>query len=381
MKVALVHDYLTQRGGAERVVLSMLKAFPAAPLHTSLYDPGGTFPEFVGEEIRTFGIDRSSLLRKHHRLALPLLARSFGRTHVEGDVVVCSSSGWAHGVRVRGRKIVYCYTPAHWLYDGRKYLGRRSGVHSTFLAGIRPPLVTWDKRAASTADRYITLSTAVRDKIRAVYGIDAEVVHPPPILHPDGPWVPVEGIEPGFFLCVSRLLPYKNVDAIVTAFSQLRDERLVVVGFGPVRRRLETMSGPNVSFLGTVSDAQLRWLYSRSQAVVAASYEDYGLTPLEGATFGKPAVVLRMGGFLDTVVDEGTGIFFDTPDPDRIAQAIRRASGQTWDADYFRTHTEQFSEERFIRRLRTIVREEAAHESGTSSPSGGTAGREDTGDS
>src|ERR671923_1711210 len=115
--VAIVHDYLTQRGGAERVVLSMLKAFPGAPVYTSLYYPEGTFEEFREIEIRRSFLDRAVPLRRRHRLALPLLASAFSRMRVDAEVAVCSSSGWAHGARVRGRKVVYCHTPARWLYQ------------------------------------------------------------------------------------------------------------------------------------------------------------------------------------------------------------------------------------------------------------------------
>jgi glycosyltransferase involved in cell wall biosynthesis len=358
--VALVHDYLTQRGGAERVVLSMLKAFPGAPVHTSLYDAQGTFPEFRGAAVRTSSLDRSRFLRVHHRVALPLLARSFARCVVEADVVICSSSGWAHGAAVRGRKVVYCYSPARWLYEGNRYLGEGHRFASRVNTAMTPALIRWDRRAAATADRYITLSGAVRERIKAIYGIDAEVVHPPPTLDPGGPSVALERVEPGFFLCVSRLLPYKNVDAVVAAFDQLPSERLVVVGTGPEGARLAALAGPNVAFLGSVGDERLRWLYASCTAVVAASHEDYGLTPLEGAAFGRPAVVLRGGGFLETVREGVTGIFFDEPEPRKVARALALAATTSWSQNDLVDQAERFSEDRFIRRLREIVDEEAA---------------------
>ncbi len=360
VKVAVVHDYLTQRGGAERVVLSMLKAFPAAPVHTSLYLPEGTFPEFEHASVRTFRIDRSSTLRNNHRLALPLLATSFSRHHVDADVVICSSSGWAHGARVSGRKIVYCYSPARWLYDGNRYLGEQHGLVSRVVAGLRPSLVRWDQRAAASADRYLTSSVAVQARIKAVYGIEADIVRPPPSLDPQGRQVPVDGLEPGFLLCVSRLLPYKNVDAIVEAFRRLPAERLVIVGAGPEGARLQALAGPNVTILPFVPDEQLRWLYGAATAVMAASYEDYGLTPLEGAAFGRPAVVLRKGGFLETVVDGQTGVFFDEPDPGLIARATREAIRATWSTADLERHAMSFGEDRFVRRLQEIVAEEVA---------------------
>lgn len=364
MTVALVHDYLTQRGGAERVVLSMLKAFPGAPVHTALYHPGGTYPEFAGTDVRTMALDKVKPLRRNHRLALPLLAPAFSRYRVDAETVLCSSSGWAHGVRATGRKIVYCYSPARWLYDGERYLGGGRGVAGLALRSLRPRLLRWDQRAAATADRYLTLSVSVQERIQAVYGIHAEILPPPPILDPEGPQVPVATLDPGFFLCVSRLLPYKNVDAVVAAFAELPAERLIVVGTGPERRRLESAGGTNVRFLGSVPDEQLRWLFTSSAGIVAASYEDYGLTPLEGLTFAKPAGVLRAGGFLDTVIQDETGVFFDEPTPAAIASAVRQLAGERWSPATLKAQAERFSEDRFIRRLREVVAEEAAPSKG-----------------
>jgi glycosyltransferase involved in cell wall biosynthesis len=358
--VAIVHDYLTQRGGAERVVLSMLKAFPGTTVHTSLYDPHATFPDFASADVRTLAIDRIAVLRQNHRFALPLLAPSFSTRQIEADVVLCSSSGWAHGVRTAGRKIVYCYSPARWLYQGRRYLGEGRTAAQAGLDALRPWLQRWDRRAAATAHRYLTLSNAVRDRIRDAYGIDAEVIPPPQTMDPSLPQSALSGVEPGYVLCVARLLPYKNVDAVVEAFAELPAERLVVAGTGPERHRLEAMAGPNVSFVGVVDDPQLRWLYASSCGVVAASYEDYGLTPLEGAAFGKPAAVLAWGGFLETVAKDETGVFFDSPTPDAIAAAVRRLVDDEWDEAELREQAARFAEIRFVERLREIVAEEAS---------------------
>lgn len=353
--VALVHDYLTQRGGAERVVLSLTRAFPAAPLYVSLYEPAGTFPAFAEVEVRTTLLNRVGVLRWHHRLALPLLAPTFSRLRVEADVVVCSSSGWAHGVRASGRKLVYCHTPARWLYQPDAYLRGRASVLKRSAAALRPALARWDRAAAASADRYLANSSAVAARIGQLYGLEAEVLPPPPALTPDGPVEPLDGIEPGFVLCVSRLLPYKNVDAVVRAFEALPDERLVVVGSGPDEQRLRALAGANVSLLGRVADPQLRWLYRASSALVAASYEDFGLTPLEAATFGKPGVVLRWGGFLDTVDEGTTGVFFDEPRAELIRRSVTELRAAAWDEEAIRRHAARFSEEWFVTRIREVV--------------------------
>jgi glycosyltransferase involved in cell wall biosynthesis len=356
--VAVVHDYLTQRGGAERVVLSMMKAFPGAPLHTALFQPSDTFPAFADADVRPLALNRLGVLRRHHRLALPVLAPAFSLHRVDADVVLCSTSGWAHGVRTKGRKIVYCYSPARWLYQGDRYLGDRRSPARYVLQVARPWLVPWDRRQAHSASRYLTLSSVVRDRIRESYGIDAEVLAPPQTIDVTGRRrAPATGLDEGFFLCVSRLLAYKNVDAVIKAFREMPGQRLVVVGGGPERERLRGLGGTNVTFLGTVDDDELRWLYHACTAVVSASHEDYGLIPLEAAAFGRPAAVLRGGGFLDTVVEGRTGVFFDRPEPSQIAAAVRALLQTTWSAADLQGQADRFGEDRFIRRLQEVVHE------------------------
>ena len=354
--VALVHDYLTQRGGAERVVLALCRAFPDAPVYTSLYDPATTFPEFRDRDVRPLWLDRARLLRERHRLALPLLPLAFGSTRIEADVVVCSSSGWAHGIRTGGRKIVYCHSPAKWLYRRDDYLGDRpSAAAKLGLRLLDPYLRAFDRRAARSADTYIANSTYIREQIRAAYGIDAEVVHPPAGLDPDGPAEPVPGIEPGFLLTVARLLPYKHVAETVDAFRLLPEQRLVVVGEGPESAALESSLPGNVRLLGEVSDARLRWLYAQCVGLVAASREDFGLTPVEAAAFGKPVAALRWGGYLDTVVPDVTGVLFERPEHGEIAKGVQRVLGLEWHEEAILAHAATFSEERFAERLEQLV--------------------------
>jgi glycosyltransferase involved in cell wall biosynthesis len=378
--VAIAHDYLTQRGGAERVVLLLAKTFPEASIYTSLYDPDGTYPEFSTLDVRTSPLNKVKLLRHQHRLALPLLAPTFSSLHIDADVLICSSSGWAHGTKTAGRKIVFCYAPARWLYRADQYLGAswprrvRSTVRSSHdlranlksksaamaLHLLAPPLRNWDSRAAMSADRYLTSSTVMADVIRGAYGREAEVLPPPVLLSPDGPERRVPGLEPGYFICIARLLPYKNVQAVVEAASLLSDTRLVVVGDGPGRSQMEGMKQRNVNFLGEVDDATLRWLYRHSAALVSAAFEDYGLTPLEAASFGRPSVVLRDGGFLDTVVENVTGIFFDIPSPVAVATAMSQMRSREWEVPLLKAHAKRYSADSFQQRMRQVVDEELA---------------------
>jgi glycosyltransferase involved in cell wall biosynthesis len=379
ISVAIVHDYLTQRGGAERVVLLLAEAFPSASIHTSLYDPDGTFPEFSTLDVQTTPLNRFGVLRHRHRLAFPVLAPSFSALHVDANVLLCSSSGWAHGTRTEGRKVVYCYAPARWLYQSDRYIGKqpqhagpqslgstvlghadalRRNARAAALHLVKPPLRRWDQHAASSADRYLTSSTVMADAIRTTYGLEAEVLPPPPALTSNGPEHEVSGLDPGYFLCIARLLPYKNVQVVAEAAGLVPGARLVIVGDGPARSHIQRIAGPNVRFLGQVDDQTLRWLYRNSLALVSASFEDYGLTPLEAASFGRPSVVLRSGGFLDTVVDGLTGTFFDAPVIDHVARAMKMATKQTWDEDELQAHAEKFSEASFKRRIRQVIAEE-----------------------
>jgi glycosyltransferase involved in cell wall biosynthesis len=358
--LALVHDYLTQRGGAERVVLTLANTYPNAPIFTSLYDPGSTFPDFASHDVRTLRLDRVGLLRTHHRLALPLLAPAFSHLSIDAEVTICSSSGWAHGARVEGRKIVYCHTPARWLYQRDRYLQGGGPVVAAGLGALSPLLRRWDRRAAASADRYVVNSREVKRRVSELYGIDAEVVPPPVAIDPDAATETVEGLSPGFLLCVSRLLPYKNVEAVCAAFARMPERRLVVVGTGPLADQVAAVAPANVILLGRVTDVTLRWLYQAAAGLVAPSYEDFGLTPIEAAAFGHPTAALRFGGYLDTTVEGETGVFFDEPEPGAIADAVGRLCRSSWDGSAIRAHAQRFAPERFLERIEAIVAEERA---------------------
>jgi glycosyltransferase involved in cell wall biosynthesis len=373
-RVALVHDQLVQRGGAERVALLLTEAFPGAPLYTSFYDLDRTFPGFGDVDVRPSPLNALAPLRGRVRLALPLLAPAFSRIRPEADVTVCSSTGWAHGVRPpRGRTVVYCHAPARWLYQADRYLGRHvtgsgrrplsSQAAAAALAVLGPPLRRWDRRAAHRASRYLANSSTTARAVAEVYGLEAEVLPPPPGLDADGPRRrpgSLAGVDPGFWLCVARLLPYKNVDVVMDAVAARRGDTLVVVGDGPEAAALRARAPASVRFTGAVDDDELRWLYQSCRGLVAASFEDFGLTPLEAAAFGKPSAVLAAGGFLDTVQDGVTGVLFDRPQPAALAAALARLDADGVAASALADQTRRFGPERFVARLRQVVAEELA---------------------
>jgi glycosyltransferase involved in cell wall biosynthesis len=358
--VAIAHDYLTQRGGAERVVLAMLRAFPEATVYTTLYDPNGTYPEFKDVRIVTSPLNRFRFLRKNHRAALPLLAWAARRMRIDADVLLVSSSGWAHGFPTSGYKLVYCHAPARWLYQTDTYLGYSAmrSPKGAVVTALKPWLRRWDRRAAVTADRYLTNSTVVRQRVLQTYGIDATVL-PAPHGITDGHLEPIPEVAgwSSYYLVVSRLLPYKNVDAVIAAFAEMPDERLLVVGAGPEEDRLRRIAPSNVRLAKQLTDAQMRWAYAHSTALVAPSIEDYGLTPLEAGAFGRPTVALRGGGYLDTVAEGLSGLFFDAATPEAIRSAVRTAYEHSWDEVAIGVHVEQFGEQQFRAALQGAVAE------------------------
>lgn len=360
--VAIAHDYLTQRGGAERVVLAMHRAFPEATIYTTLYNPESTYPEFQDANIVTSPLNRFGVFRRNHRLALPLLAFASKTLRVREDVAVISSSGWAHGFGFNGLKFVYCHSPARWIYFSEQYLGAALWKKPTGwpLWLLRPFLRAWDQKAAAKSAVYVANSSHVQKRVKEVYGREVDVLHPPYGVDAYGPREAIPGLEDfvgggGHFLLVSRLLPYKNVDQAIEAFRGLR-HRLVIVGAGPLREELINSAPDNVSIVSNLPDGQMRWVYSTCRAVVAPSFEDFGLTPVEGAAYGKPTIALRAGGYLDTVVEGVTGLFIDVPTPESIKNTVIEFSRHDWDESKIRNHAEQFSEHLFIDALRGAVR-------------------------
>ena len=345
---AIVHDHLVQRGGAERVVPVIAAALDAAPVHTALHEPSLTHAEVAEIEVRAGPLNRVRWLRFNHRWAFPLLASEFWSKRPAAEVTLFSTVGWAHLARARGRSVAYWYAPARWLYEIDLYVG--TGLKGRAVRSLAPILEKVDRRAVSRIGKHLAISTSVAQRLRDVYGVEATVVHPPVTFQ--GQPEPMVNIEPGYFLAVSRLLSYKNIDVVIAAMRHLPDRKLVVVGVGPEQDRLEAMAGDNVTFVGQVSDDQLAWLYQSCTGLVTVAYEDFGLTPLEAGLFGKPSVALEEGGFLDTIIDGSTGLFVRDLDPRDLAMTMEKLESSHWDGDLIRRHARRFSVEGFMRNIR-----------------------------
>lgn len=354
--VHIAHDYVTQRGGAERVVLSLLDAFPGAELTTSIYAPESTFPRFRSVRMHRLWTNRVPQFRRDPKYAMPVLAAAFGFARKRpADIVICSSSGWAHGLRTDAAKIVYCHTPARWLYAQNDYLPEiPRGLRLPARLVAFPILRRWDRRAARRADVYIANSTVVSERIRSAYGISAQVIHPPVAIDVTAEQEAVPGIEPGYLLCVSRARGYKNVGAIVLAVADSPGERLVVVG-GLPEGAVGGEAADRITGVSRLSDAQMRWIYSHAAALIAVSREDFGLTPIEAYAFGTPAILLQAGGYLDSSIDGQTCVFIPSGDAPAIRDGIARFRGMTFDPDVLRTHALAFAEPAFHEAMRRVV--------------------------
>ena len=355
--LAIAHDYLTQRGGAERVVLALHRLYPEAPIHTLFYEPDATFPEFRDATIITSPLNAIPALRRDPRKALPLLPWASSQMLVDAQQAIVSSSGWAHGFRFTGD------TPARWVHLLEDYVGGPwwSSPKGIVARALRPVLEPWDQRAQRRHDVYVGNSTEVQRRISRVYDRDdVKLVFPPHSIDAGGGAVePIAGAERlaqqgGFLLSVARLLPYKNVDAVIGAAQEL-DLPLLVIGRGPEEQRLRSLAGDRVVFAQDISDAQLRWAYSHASALVAASFEDFGITPLEASAWGLPTVALRGGGYLDTIREGVNGTFVDDASPQALAAGIRRALLHDWHAERMRQHAAMFSERRFMGWMRGLL--------------------------
>jgi glycosyltransferase involved in cell wall biosynthesis len=355
--VAIAHDYLTQRGGAERVVLEICRSFPGAPVHTSLYDQDATFPDFRGIDVRTSRWSDLPVFRRDHRRLFPVMGPMMQARKIDADVLIASSSGWAHGMQSSGRKLVYCHTPARWIYRADEAMNGAGLRYRASVNALRPALRRWDQSAARTADKYIANSEATRALVRDVYGIDAVVLPPPLALDIGGEVTPVPDVASVDILVVSRLRSQKNVDLVIAAAHDLTDRQFVVVGTGHLMDALIAVAPSNVTFVGRVPDSELRWLYRNASMLLAPAFEDFGLTPIEAAAHGLPTVALRAGGYLETVIDGRSGVFFDELDVRAVGDAIRRCSSETWNADEIRACAEPYDRELFAERLRALVQE------------------------
>lgn len=322
MRVALVHDYLFEQGGAENVFLELAKMFPDAPIYTSIYAPETMDPLFRRRDVRTTYLQHLTTDKERAKALLPLYPMAFGRLRLRGfDLVLSSASSFAKNVDVGATPhVCYCHTPPRFLWQTERYIEQsRSRLKRAAALSAAAWLRPQDRRAGRSISQFIANSRLTQRRIRRVYGRPSVVIHPPVAVdefvvapHPDR-----------YFLVLSRLLPYKRVDIVVEACNRL-SLPLVIVGDGPDRERIAALAGPSVTVLGRLPREEVRRHLAHCLALVLPGAEDFGLTPLEANASGRPVVAFRAGGALETIVEGETGWFFDAQTPECLAPLLER---------------------------------------------------------
>lgn len=355
-RVAIVHDYLNQYGGAERVLEDLHELYPDAPVYVAIYDPETMPKAYRGWDIRTSWMQSLPGWRRYFRNYFPLYPSAFESFDLSAyDLVISSSSGYAKGIipAPGAVHVCYCHTPMRFGWRTADYLRREGigGLKSGVLTLILPWLRTWDVVAAVRVDVFIANSSVVAQRIRRYYGRDALVI-PPPVDLPAYQAAPPED----FYLTGGRLVPYKRIDLAVRACTALRLP-LVVFGSGRARPELEALAGPTVRFTGRVSETELRDLYQRCRGYITAADEDAGIQTVEAMAAGRPVIALAAGGALESVVEGVTGSFFHEQSAAALAVALADSRDRAWDARAIRAHAEKFSRERFRARVAAVIDE------------------------
>lgn len=356
MRIAVVHDYFTQLGGAEKVAEELYCMLPDSSLFATVALPSCLPPRLRDVQVQTSWMQRLPRIRDYYRLCFLLYPFAVRSLDLSGyDLVVSSSSGYAKGVRTSPHAIhvCYCHTPMRWVWNYQNYASRESfGLSQrTLLPMFIRGLQRWDEAASRQPDHFVANSRAVAERIRRVYRRSAEVIHPP---------IETERFHPShnrredYYLVLSRLVPYKRIDLAVKACTQ-RGKKLLVIGDGPDRRSLEAMAGPSVCFLGRASDAEVEHHVARCRALLFPGEEDFGMAPVEVAAAGRPTIAYRAGGALETIVENVTGLFFDEQTPESLGDAIEVFERQDWSVAVLRQHAKGFSVQVFQDRFRSFL--------------------------
>ncbi|HVW66848.1 MAG TPA: glycosyltransferase [Candidatus Peribacteraceae bacterium] len=369
MKVALVHELLTMKGGAERVLRVLARMFPDAPIYTLLYDERKLCNWFPKERVRTSVVqqkaDRWPLFtgRYNHHLYLkdfPAAVESFDFS--EFDLVISSSSAFAHGIITNGKPKHLCYvhSPARYLWDRthdvleRANRGLLGAMKRRYLEKTFHELRVWDSETAPRPDRLIAASKEVQRRIELYWDRTSDVAYPPIA---DSWFLNTPNPNPNpnpFFLIVSTLASYKRIDLAIDACNKLK-LHLKIVGDGPQRAALEGMAGPTIEFYGYRDGDELRDLFANAKATIVPGEEDFGLVPIESMASGTPVIGYGKGGLIETVVPDETGTFFAENNVESLMQKIASFDQKKYSKENCRKHAENFRESVFVQKMHTEI--------------------------
>lgn len=376
MKIALAHDWLNNLSGAERVLLELHKMFPEAPIYTLFENKNFTSKYFPDAEIRTSFLQKiPGIVRryKYFFFLMPTAVESFNLS--DFDIVISSSAIFSKGLvlKPKTRHICYCYSPTRQLWD----LHASNKSSHPILFGLSQHLLRmWDRQASERVDEYVAISEHVRQRIKKYYKKDSVVIYPPVSMKYEvlsskyyGSDADSDNLNShslntkysprntGFYLIVSRLYPHKNVDVAIDAFNKL-NLPLVVIGEGPMLAKYKAqITNPKIKLLGFVPDEELPFYYQNCRAFIMPQEEDFGITPIEAMSFGKPVLALRKGGATETVIEGVTGEFFDDPIPEALADGVRRLNDNyaNYHPENIKKHTQKFSASEFRKSILGLI--------------------------
>lgn len=357
MKVALVHDYLTQRGGAERVFEMLCQRYPDADIYTSLYEPTASI-DFGDRAVFTTYLQQLPQASRYFKLLAPLYYSAFRALDLrEYDLIISSTTSFAKAVRKRpdAKHICFCHNITRFLWDTKTYL-REYTAYRRFLPLIEQifrAMRKADLAYAQEPDVYIANSHTVAQRIQEVYNKPAHVANCPV----DSEQFDFSTQKEDFYLASARLISYKRLDVVVEAFNWL-GWKLLITGDGPERDTLEARARENVQFLGHVSDAERKHLMSKSRSVIVMALEDYGLVPVEANASGTPVIAYGEGGVLDTQIPGVTGVFFNSQTPHALYRALLKAKAIDWNYHRIREHAvSRFSKDAFFQSIDSVIAE------------------------
>ena len=353
-RAAIVHDFMVTEGGAERCALEFARLLPIAELHTTFFDEQRFGDRIDPARVRPWLLNRVLGPTSRFRSLLPLYPAYFTSLDLRwADLVLSSSIAFSKAVRTRpdAVHISYVHTPLRYAWDLDTYLDGSSYGAAARLGArlLRPPLQRWDRWTSTRPDVIVANSRTVQERIKRFWGRDSEVIYPP--VNVDE--VALSGRDDGFLLVASRMLAYRRLDLVVGACRRL-GRRLVLVGDGPERARLEAMAGPETTFLGHVGRGRLLEMFASCSAYVVPGVEDFGIAPVEAMAAGKPVVAFRAGGATETVVEDVTGVFFEEATVESLASAIERVEHLRFDPQSIRRHAERFDRRVFLAAWRDL---------------------------
>lgn len=360
MKMCFVHDWLTTYGGAELVLKSLLEIWPGTPVYTLVFDKKGNCADII-DSTRVIGSSINDLpfARRKHRSYLPLMPLAVEQFDLSGyDLVLSDSHAVAKGVITGPDQlhISYIHTPIRYVWDlQNQYLTHAHltrGIKGFMARSLLHYIRMWDMRTVSGVDHYISNSAYIARRIWKLYKREATVIHPPVEIDR----FTAQEEKEDFYLTISRLVPYKKVDLIVRAFSEMPDKRLKVIGTGPEMKALKKIAAPNIEFLGFQSNQMVEDTLQRARALVYAAEEDFGIVLVEAQACGTPVIAYGKGGSLETVIQGKTGVLFPDQTPESLIRAVESFEKQgKFDSKVIRQHAEGFSKDRFKEEMRTFV--------------------------